>query len=462
MPLDSTAKAEQLYQFQKPGSDGYPPHLDLIPKVDQVNLLQVFDFMRLLDTGTIINTIVPDQILDFIHDHPEGPTIKVIETRNSELLKEKDDIFDEDNIGSRSNWWSDAVFAQQQFVGVNPATIQRASPFWIEEFSELAPLNTDMSRLLAGGDAESFYIQDCSYFRTALDVDEEADLVSSDGMRRLPATVTLFQLTDKGILHPLAITIDFKASLKDSVVIFNQRANPTAKESNDDWPWRYAKTCAQVSDWSRHELAVHLVDTHLVEEVTIVAAHRAFSTDHPVYRLLQPHWYKTLSINASARSTLVPNIIARIVGLTDPQLYAFVRDAYQRFDWTGKYVPNDLNARGFPVDQLANNPKYHNYAFGRNIIIMWQVLRKFVAAVIAIDIHSDEQVAEDNEIATWASILRSDDGGQLKSFPDLKTVADLVDAITMCIHIASPQHNAVNYLQYVPQRPPSSCKSNQC
>jgi hypothetical protein len=63
-----------------------------------------------------------------------------------------------------------------------------------------------------------------------------------------------------------------------------------------------------------------LVNTHLVEEVTLVAAHRAFLVSHPVYRLLQPHWLKTLSINAAARSALVPNIIAKIVGVTDPQL----------------------------------------------------------------------------------------------------------------------------------------------
>jgi hypothetical protein len=43
--------------------------------------------------------------------------------------------------------------------------------------------------------------------------------------------------------------------------------------------------------------------------------------------------------------------------------------------------------------------------------------------------------------------MRSNSGGQMKSFPDLKTVADLVDAVTACIHIASPQHTAINYLQ---------------
>jgi hypothetical protein len=165
-----------------------------------------------------------------------------------------------------------------------------------------------------------------------------------------------------------------------------------------------------------------------------------------------------LSINAAARATLVPNVITKIVGVTDPQLYSFTGNAYKHFDWTGQYVPEDLKARGFPPEELASNPKFHNYAYGRNMILMWQVLRKFVKAVVTIDIHSDEQVANDKEIDAWCQEMRSDDGGQLKSFPEIKTIDGLVDAVTMCIHIASPQHTAINYLQsyyqaFVPNKP---------
>ncbi|KIW85085.1 hypothetical protein Z517_00473 [Fonsecaea pedrosoi CBS 271.37] len=447
VPLALAVDPKSLYTFQKPGSDNYPPHLDVIPKVDQVNLLKIFDFMRLLDTGTLVGTLLPDTILDFIHDHPEGFTVDSIEARNNELHKNKEDIFDEENIGNRPDWWTDAVFAQQQFVGTNPTTIEQASSEWLKAFTDAAQSDTEIQNLLSTGNPKSFYVQDCSYFRTAIGADQQADMISNDGMRRLCASVTLFQLTDAGALHPLAIAVDYKGSLANSVVIFNKRSSPSSPESKDDWPWRYAKTCAQTSDWLRHEVTVHLINTHLVEEVTIVAAHRAFSTDHPVYRLLQPHWLKTLSVNAAARATLVPNIIVKIVGITDPQLYSFLRDGYKRFDWTAKYVPNDLASRGFPPEELASNPKFHNYAYARNMILMWQTLRKFVSSVLAIDIHSDEQVEKDEQIASWIKEMQDDNGGQMKSFPEIKTFEDLVDAVTMCIHIASPQHTAINYLQ---------------
>lgn len=447
VPLEINVKAKELYTFQKPGSDNYPPHLDIIPKIDQVHLLQIFDFMRLLDTGTLIGTLIPDVILDFIHDHPEGATIDKIEERNNELHEEKEDIFTEENIGNRPDWWTDAVFAQQQLVGPNPTTLEKGWK-WIKPFAEAAQGNDEVYHLLSNANPDSYYVQDCSYFRDAVGADNQTDMVCDDGSRHLCAAVTLFHLSDEGVLHPVGIALDYKGRMSDSVVIFNKRLPGSAvAEDKDDWPWRYAKTCAQVSDWLRHEATVHLVNTHLVEEVVIVAAHRAFATDHPVYRLLQPHWLKTLSLNAAARSSLVPNVITKIVGVTDPQLYAFLQDAYRRFNWTDQYIPKDLEDRGFPPKELESNAKFHNYAYGRNMILMWKTLRKFVAAVIAIDFRSPKDVADDPQIAEWTKEMRSDVGGQMESFPEIKTVDELIDAITMCIHIASPQHTAVNYLQ---------------
>lgn len=48
----------------------------------------------------------------------------------------------------------------------------------------------------------------------------------------------------------------------------------------------------------------------------------------------------------------------------------------------------------------------------------------------------------------------------MSTFPDIRTLEDLTNAVTMCIHIASPQHTSVNYLQgyymsFVPNKPAS-------
>jgi hypothetical protein len=50
------------------------------------------------------------------------------------------------------------------------------------------------------------------------------------------------------------------------------------------------------------------------------------------------------------------------------------------------------------------------------------------------------------------------DGAQLPSLPDVKTLDQLIDMVTMCMHLVSNQHTAVNHLQqyyqtFVPNKP---------
>lgn len=323
-----------------------------------------------------------------------------------------------------------------------------------------------MYNLLSTAEADSLYVQDYSYFRAAVGAAPDAPMVSGTGSQKryACAAVSLFQLSASGKLHPLAVVLDYRKTMETSVVMFNRRlraSDPTTNEATD-WPWRYAKMCAQISDWTRHEVEVHLVNTHLVEEAVIVAAHRTLPAEHAVFRLLQPHWLKTLSLNAAARSSLVPEVIVNLVGFTDTQLYAFMNHAYETFDWTGLYVPVDLAHRGFPPDKLLSDRRYHNYCYGRDMVLMWNVLRQFVAAVLAAVYENDAAVAADPAIAAWVAEMHSPAGANLKSFPNIQTLHDLIDAVVMCIHIAAPQHTAVNYLQqyyqsFVISKPPALC-----
>ncbi|KIJ30185.1 hypothetical protein M422DRAFT_53866 [Sphaerobolus stellatus SS14] len=286
-------------------------------------------------------------------------------------------------------------------------------------------------------------------------------LSSTDGTRFGCASVVLFHLPNDGKLHPLAIVLDYKSSMDVSVTIFNRRLSSadTSIDEYNDWPWRYAKTCAQVSDWVRHEATVHLVYTHFVEESIIVAAHRKLPPRHVVFKLLEPHWKVTLSVNALGRSVLVPDVIANLVGMTPEQLYAFINDAYTNFNWSDFYISNDLARRGFPIIDL-DKPKYHNCMYARQISPMWDTIRKYVSSVLAAYYPAgDLQVAADNDIANFCAEMRFSAGAGISGFPSaIKTVDELADMVTMCIHIASPQHSAVNYLQqyyqvFVPNKP---------
>lgn len=450
-------KRKHLYQWS---NDDFPPHLKEIPDSDNVPAEQIFDAIGLVQTINLIQMLTPNETVSVddlkdlgIEGKPySGASISKIEENNRDNKTWRNtrgtDIKKGLNIGDLPDWYSDSRFAQQQFTGTNPNTIKSASKTWISQFTEEAEkqCNKKVQELFQRSKDSSFYIQDCSYFREAIGV-EGHQLMESNG-RFLCATVSLFQLHSDGRLHPLAIVIDFKGSFDKSVTIFNKRLNPSDSiaEEKTDWPWRYAKTCAQVADWIRHEVTIHLVNTHFIEEVIIVATNRNMDSKHPVFRLLEPHWLKTLSLNAAARASLIPNVVLELVGLENVQAFKFISHAFKTFDFVGQYVPNDLASRGFPTDKLDEG-RFKNYAYARNMKLMWDVLRSFVASMIAIHYTSDSAVACDQQIKDWYQEIQSQQGGQLPTFPTITTRDQLIDAVTMCIHIASPQHTAVNYLQ---------------
>jgi hypothetical protein len=364
------------------------------------------------------------------------------------------------------DWFSDRRFADQQFTGTNPTTLTRASPRWLAEFSKAAKAGNYLEWVtaLARANPKSFYIQDGSYFREAVGVSHPAAVLhhkqpGSDECWTVGA-VSLFQLHQDGKLHPVAICIDHKGSMESSVTIFNRRMSPLDPTSGekDDWPWRYAKTCAQVTDWMRHELAVHLTLSHFVEEAIIVATNRSIPMDHPVYRLLYPHWYKTLSLNAAGRSTLIPQIALDIIGISPDQCYSFLRHAYDTYDFVGSYVPNDLKRRGFPNTQKGlSYPWYKNYPYAKNILALWTTLHKYVTSMLEIHYPTDASVAEDEAIQRWTAEVQT--AAHMPSFPNLTTLAELIDTVTMCIFIASPYHTAINYLQNFYRTSNPSCLS---
>jgi hypothetical protein len=471
------------------GTDHYPPHLNIIPpKLQEASATgagvgHLFDPNQkefLGGIGMTFSFIVPQTI---VHDNTpyKGPTLGDCEIWNRGKAYKPTDITEGKNIGDKVDWYSDARFAQQHLSGVNPSTIETAPPEKVKAYiAEAEKQKLDgMKKLLSQG--KDLLMQDYSYFREATGVSNDEvfkNVIHELNAERAPtgnedcrygcASVVIFQLNSDGRLHPLAITLDYRGSLDKSITIFNQRLTPDDKgvlNEKDDWPWRYAKTCAQTSDWLRHEIAVHLVDTHIVEEVIIVATNRTIPDEHLLYELLSPHWFRTLALNSAARKILVPMVVARLAGLGvvpgTPLSRAFglLNWSFKNYNFQDKYIPNDLKKRGFNLDASAGQ-KYRNYPYATDISLLWGVIHDFVKSMIMTKYKCDQDVQRDPCILNWCTEIQT--LGQLTSFPTITTTAQLIDAVTMCIHIASPQHTAVNYLQdyyysFVPAKPPALC-----
>ncbi|KAL2166023.1 hypothetical protein VTG60DRAFT_3427 [Thermothelomyces hinnuleus] len=482
-----------LYKFSAypTNADGspaqYPPHLEHIPSDQSVSVFKIFDVAGLVETQVLLKKITPDEdgilgrtrewllekerAVAFGGEPEKGVSIQDVVDYNKYHRKFGTDIEGGGNIGLLHDWFSDRRFADQQFTGTNPTTITRATPAWIGEFTAAARAGKydKWAAVLAKSDPNSFFVQDGSYFRKAVGVSDPTTVLhhkepSSDECWTVGA-VSLFQLHEDGKLHPVAICIDYRESLDKSVTIFNKRMSPrdSTSREKEEWPWRYAKTCAQVTDWTRHELAVHLTLSHFVEEAIIVSTNRSLPMDHPVYRLLYPHWYKTLSLNAAGRSSLVPQIAVDIVGLSPDECYSFMNYAYDIYDFVGSYVPNDLRRRGFPNTQLGlSHPRYRNYPYAKNALSLWTSIRAYVNAMLHIRFPSDACVAADEDIQRWVNEKKI--AAHMPTFPEIKTLDALFDAVTMCIFIASPFHTAINYLQnfyqaFVIAKPPALCSA---
>ncbi|KAF9694029.1 hypothetical protein EKO04_007817 [Ascochyta lentis] len=491
------SQKQDVYKWSDPLVDGYPPHLNTVPP-DQANgtpgIGNIFDLKELEFVTTIaqvLSFIIPETITQTGTPF-EGPTLADCEKYNLEHPSQKTDIMNGENLGNKTDWYSDARFAQQHLSGVNPSTIERATPEKVKAYVDEASKQgvEGMQKLLS--ESKDLFMQDYSYFRKATGLSNEEDfrnvIPELDASKTPPAPtgkmafrfacapVVIFELHGDGRLHPLAITLDYKGSLEKSITIFNQRLTPGEKgeiDEKDDWPWRYAKTCAQTADWARHEIATHLVDTHMVEEAIIVATNRTIPEDHILYETLSPHWFRTLALNSAARSVLVPAVIARLAGFgpswplnaKDPKgleanrAMRLVRWSYENFNFQDKYIPDDLKKRGFNPEELFND-KYRNYPYATDMYLLWGVIHDFVRSILGTKYKTDHDIQNDTHISDWCKEIQT--AGQLPSFPTITTVSQLVDAVTMCIHTASPQHSAVNYLQdyyysFVPSKPPALC-----
>ena len=190
---------------------------------------------------------------------------RIARNRKKETRQRLYDIFDRPNVGELEDWYSDARFAQQQFTGTNPTTIELANEDWLTRFSQAAEkepedaVAKDTIDKLIGKYPESLYVQDYSYFRNAAGIKTKKAEIKCHKWFQSPrwgcAAVCLFFLDSEGLLHPLAIVTDWRDSMETSVTIFNRelfkRMNLVTGKSKDpistekrideavDWPWRY-------------------------------------------------------------------------------------------------------------------------------------------------------------------------------------------------------------------------------
>ncbi len=245
--------------------------------------------------------------------------------------------------------------------------------------------------------------------------------------RSVAAPCALFAVNDAGALVPVAIRC-----VSDGQVF---------RPGEPAWP--AAKHVVQVADANQHELVAHLSRTHLLVEIFLMATRTQLASNHPIARLLIPHFEGTVFINYQARTSLIApgGAIDRIFGGTIASSQQVAVDALRALDIAHYGLPERTKARrtdAIPV-----------YPWRDDALRIWDAVATFVRGVVDAAYVTDAAVAADPELAAWSATLAGPFGsGGVPGFVGPGTRRELADILTLVVYTASAQHAAVNFAQF--------------
>lgn len=253
-----------------------------------------------------------------------------------------------------------------------------------------------------------------------------------------------------------------RASLQPVAIQLGQKpdsdARPVFVPGGDAAKWKLAKFFVLNALAVHHETIAHLGACHLTVETLIVATHRQLSSWHPVLALLKPHFRFTLDINEGAKHSLIipGGVVASVLSPSIEGSWALVRDA--RLAWRfDQNLPHRLFAlRGVDATRLPEFP------FRDDTLLLWNAIRDFVRAYLAVYYPDDAAVRADWELQAWVNEITGPDAAAFQGLTGLSRVSGsaagdtwqldsleyLAEMVSLMIYTAGPQHANVNYAQY--------------
>ncbi|KAG0447540.1 hypothetical protein HPP92_028283 [Vanilla planifolia] len=400
------------------------------------------------------------------------PLVKKIQESSQGLLR-----YDTPVILSKDKfaWLRDDEFARHAVAGINPVNIERVKVF---------PPVSKLDREIYGPPASAITENHIAGHLNGMSVDqamEEGKLFMLDHHdiylpfvnrinaldgRKAYATRTLFFLSPKGTLKPVAIEL----ALPPTVPGNDRRCRVLTPpcDATASWLWQMGKAHVSANDCGVHQLVNHWLRTHAAIEPFILAAHRRLSAMHPVFRLLHPHMRYTLEINALARQSLI-NAGGVIEACFTPgplcmEMSAAYYGSRWRIDQEG--LPADLIRRGVAVEDHTQphgvRLLLEDYPYAEDGLLIWSAIDRWVSFYIDRWYPDSAAIRSDDELQSW--YMECIDSGHADVryepwWPKIATPAELAHFLTTLIWLASAQHAALNFGQYplggyVPSRPP--------
>ena len=366
-------------------------------------------------------------------------------------------------IHDRDGGLRDREFARQRLSGPNPTSIKRVC-----DRENLSDWQSDRVCALSNGetigldtaaDQNRLFLLDYPFLKFSP--------VELQTGRYVGSPKTLFYRSEQG-LEPLLIQLELGGKIHA----------PTSDA--DDW--MRSKLFVQVADITQHELLTHLCYTHLSMEAFAIATPRRLPANHPVYRLLKPHFRFLLAINTRGNAILIGEgaAIDALMAPTREASIAVMNRAYRDRSFESYALPTDLNHRGVEAEFLSD------YPYRDDAQLLWNAIYRYVTAYLQRYYLDDLTVQQDTNLQSWAaelgaplntrsqtefaqapdwvspeiaaevglSIADLPNYPRVPGFPShrnpgtIVTLQQLIDAATQIIFTCSAQHAAVNFSQF--------------
>jgi arachidonate 15-lipoxygenase len=379
----------------------------------------------------------------------------------------------------REGLLSDREFARQRLAGQNPMVIRRLR-------------QTDQT-LLQSWATQPYALTDGSI-----------DLTQAAAENRLfVADYPLLQDLTAADLQPgryvggaIALFYQHNNSLEPVLIQVQPGRLVTPQAGSDDW--MRAKLYVQTADVTHHELISHLCYTHLAMEAFAIATPRQLPANHPLHRLLMPHFQFLLAINTRGNAILLSEgaAIDKLMAPTRAASLGLINRAYRERPFMDYALPTDLQQRGLEPKFLPEFP------YRDDAELLWEAIARYVTHYLQRYYADDRAVQQDSYLQAWAEELGAplnsrprnefaqapgwlpaewlaETGLHLEHLPNYARVPDfpsaerpgeltslqqLIDIATVLIFTCAPQHAAVNFSQfdyvgYTPNAPLATYRS---
>ncbi|XP_033846471.1 polyunsaturated fatty acid lipoxygenase ALOX8-like [Periophthalmus magnuspinnatus] len=329
------------------------------------------------------------------------------------------------------NWKEDRFFGYQFLNGVNPNVIKRCSKLP----SNFPVTNWMVKPFLARGSFLQTELEIGNMFICDYNILEGiATRVVNEQAMYVASGFCLFYINCDKELVPIAIQLAQNPSNDNPIFL------PTDSESD----WLLAKMFIKNADYLLHQGVQHLLKTHMLGEVFAMATYRNLPSAHPVYKMLIPHFQRTIHINKNIYDHVFgPAGSLSISSLGAEGIQELMKRGFSELKYSALCLPDNITARG--LDTIPN------FYYRDDGLKLWGVLNSFVKGMTRYYYLSDGDVAKDPELQEWVKdiFMHGVIGNSFSGFPEtLETTDELIKFVTMIIFTVSAQHAAVSNGQF--------------